>query len=169
LPRKSQAKNKSLPTLKASTRLPPLLKPGFVRAHSPCWLENRQRKLSSDGLRNHQRHCFDSYRVDSSSHKVHVDSKSQAKTESLPTQKPSTRLPPQLKPWFVCAHSPCWLGKRHRKLSSCRLRNPQQQCFQVLRVDSSGHKVAVASEIASEKWVAANSEGINDTASTAEA
>jgi hypothetical protein len=71
--------------------------------------------------------------------------------------------------WIICAHSPCWLGKHHRKLSSCRLRNHQRQCFQVWCVDSLGHKVPFDSEISSDKWVAADSETINETASPIDA
>ena len=97
-----------------------------------------------------------------------LSSKSQAKTESLPTMKPSTRLPPD----EACIRPRtqfCWLGNHHRKLCSCRIRNHQQQCFQRWHVDSSAHKVHVDSKIESENWVAADSESINEIAFTTEA
>ena len=94
--------------------------------------------------------------------------KSQAKTESLPTKKPLTRLPPD----EACIHLRtqfCWLGNHHRKLCSCRIRNHQRQCFRRWHMDSSAHKVHVDSEIESENWVVADSESINEIAFRIEA
>jgi len=71
--------------------------------------------------------------------------KSQAKTELLSTQKPSTRLPPQLSPGFVSAHSPCWLGNRHRKPSRCQLENCHRNYFPSWRFVSSTQTVPIDS------------------------
>jgi hypothetical protein len=97
----------------------------------------------------------------------HIDplltSKSQGKNESLLTKKPSTRLPPAEA--FIRPRTQlCWLGNCHRKLCSCQIRNHQRQCVQRWHVDSSAHKVHVDSKIESKKWVAADSESINETA-----
>jgi hypothetical protein len=154
---------------------------GFVSAQSPCWIWNRKRKLSRCRLINRQGDCLPSWRLDSSTYTVPVDSeiitesgvaadsenindsaskadawirqrtkslltpKSQVKTESLPTQKPSTRLPPQLSPEFVRAHSCFWLGNRHRKSSRCQLENYQRNYFPIWRLVSFAQTVPVDS------------------------
>jgi len=44
------------------------MRPGVIRAHSPCWLINRHRKRSTWRLRNNQRDCLQSWRLDWSVH-----------------------------------------------------------------------------------------------------
>jgi len=58
---------------------------------------------------------------------------------------------------FDSANSPCGLRNNQRKLSHCRLRNPQRNGFHRWRMDSTAQKAPVASEI------------LNETASTGEA
>jgi hypothetical protein len=95
--------------------------------------------------------------------------KSTSKTESLMRLKSSPKMLPQLMLGFVYVHCPCWLSNHHRILSSWRLRNNQRVCLQCWRVDSSAQIYPVDCEIASQNLVAAESETINETASTGEA
>jgi len=55
-------------------KLIPKVKPGFVSAHSPCWLRNSQRKLVRYQLRNHRLKTFQRWRVDSEVLAALVDS-----------------------------------------------------------------------------------------------
>jgi hypothetical protein len=98
----------------------------WIRPHTQSLLTlNHQRKLSSDRLRNHQRHCFDSCHVDSSSHKVPINSEIASENWVAADSKTINETDSQLKPGFVRARSPYWLGKYYWKLSCCRLRNHQ--------------------------------------------
>ena len=92
---KSTSKTESLPTRK-SPQLLPQLTLGFVYAHSPCCLSNRHWKLSSWRLKNNKRDCLFSWCLDWSAHTIPVDSEIDTNNESLPTQKSSLKLLPQL-------------------------------------------------------------------------
>jgi len=65
--------------------------------------------------------------------------KNSTKTESVPTQKSSTKHLPQVTPGFVRAHNPFWFINSQQKLSRCRLRNHQRNRFHRWREYSSAH------------------------------
>jgi len=94
--------------------------------------------------------------------------KSSMKTESLPTQKSSLKLLPQLTCELDSANSSCGLINHERKLSLCYLRNHQQNWIHGWRIDSTPQKAHASSEIINENWVSADSENITETASTAD-
>jgi len=157
LTRKSSSKTESLPPRELTPKLLPQLTLGFIYANSPSWLcivpENWVANNSE--IITETASIADSWICQGP--QSQLTQKSQAKTESLPTQKAAMRLLPQLTRGFVSAKRPSWLPNRKRKLSRCRLRNNQWQCFQGWHMDSTGHKVPVDSEITSENWVAADS------------
>ena len=78
------------------------------------------------------------------------------------------RLPLELTPGLVSAHSPSWLRNRHRKLSRCRLKNHHQNYFPSWRLVSSAHTIPVVLVIITEN-LADDLEIINETASRVDA
>jgi hypothetical protein len=70
---------------------------------------------------------------------------------------------------LVSAHSPSWLGNRHRKLIRCRLENCHWNCFPSWHLVSSAHTVPVVSVIITENYVADDSDIINETSFIADA
>ena len=147
----------------------PRMKPGFVSAHSPYWLGNHHRKLGRCQLRNHQWHCFPSWRLDSSTHKVPLESEINTKNWVAHASEIVTKTTSPTEAWIRHRTKTYWLGNRKRKLSRCRLRNHQWQCFPRWSLDSSAHTVPLDSEITIKKWVAHGSEIITETASLADA
>jgi hypothetical protein len=131
---------------------------GFVGAHNPSWLWNRQRKQSLFRLRIHQCYWLHNWRLDSSAHTIPVDSEIITDSWVAANSKTSTKLLPQLKRGFIRARSPRWLGSRHWKLSCSLLRNHQRNYFPSWRLDSSMHTSPVDSEIVNKNWVVDDSE-----------
>jgi hypothetical protein len=80
------------------------------------------------------------------------------KTESLVTQKSSTKLLPRVTHAFDSAKSPCGLRNHQQNLSCCRIINHQRNYFHGLSMDSTAQTAPPSLEIISEI--------INETAST---
>jgi hypothetical protein len=119
-------------------KLLPLVTQGFDSAKSTFRLKNYQQKLSSCRLINHQRNCFHGWRIDS-------------KPQTAPgPHKSSTKLLPWVRHGFDSAKSTCGLRNYQRKLSHCRLRNHQQNCFYRWHMDSTAQTAPMASEIINE-------------------
>jgi hypothetical protein len=103
---------------------------GFYISNSPCGLRNHQLKLSRCRVRNHQRNCFHGWHMEITVQTASIDSKSSTKTESMPTQKSSTKLLPHVTNGFDITNSPYGLRNHQLKLTRCRCRNHQWNCFQ---------------------------------------
>ena len=156
-------------TKKSSTKLLTRVTHGFNSANSPSGLRNNHRKQSRCRLRNPQQNCCHGWCMDSTAQKTQVaseiinetastgDAWIRHRNEPLLTQKSSTKLLPMVTHGFDSANSPCGLRNNQWKLSWCRLRNPQWNCFHGWRIDSTTQKAPVASEI------------INETASNGDA
>jgi len=87
----------------------------------------------------------------------------------MPIQKSSTKLLPHVTNGFDITNSPCGLRNHQLKLTRCRCRNHQWNCFHGWHVDSTTQKTPMASEIINENRVATASKIINETGSTGDA
>jgi hypothetical protein len=153
----NRQRKQSLGTQKSSTKLLPQVTYGFDSASSP-WDSEIINKTASTGdtwIRQRKQPLW--------------TPKSSTKTESLSSQKSSTKLLLRVTHWFHSAKSPCGLWNHQRKLSCWRLRNHQRNCFHGWHVDSTEHTTPAGLKIITENLVTVDSEIINESASTGDA
>ena len=165
---------------KSSTKVVPRVTHGFDSANSPAaseifietastgdtWIRQRKQPLrppkSSPKTLAEVTHAFDSANNHTTSEIFNKtastgDAWIRQQQQHLRPQKSSTKLLPRVMHGFDSAKGPCGLRNHQRKLSPCRIRNLQQNCFHEGRMDSTAQTAHAGYEV------------INETASTGDA
>jgi len=162
-------KTESLSPQKSSTKPLPQVTHGFLSEHNLCWLINSQQKLSRCRLRNHHRKTFQRWHMDSWAPAAPVDSEKVKENWLGANLEIIIETTSKGDAWIRQHTHPCWFKNSQWKLSHCRLKNHQRNCFHRWPMDSSAPTTPVDSELMNENSGTTDSEIINKTISSGDA